>query len=661
MFKFLYCFLGLILPFTSLFGQKKESKPEFGKLPMAELVQAYSEIDSLASAEVLYDYADVDFEVNDYQGFVITMKVHKRIKIYNKSALDQGNFTIRTYEQSGTNREVVSGIKGLTYNMENGFMAWKELDKKSIFFEKVQEGVSQYKISMPNVKEGSVVELQYVISTPLNLRNKPKAWLFQGEIPVKWSELDITIPSHFFYQVIMGGYLPLYRNNQEVVDVSMGSSRYDTKGVHYDFVVKNAPAFKDEKFVPAESDFISRIDFELSRLNLPGQPEKSFSTTWEELDRTLRNSEFWGGRLKPNKDVKDLAASFVNINDPLERLTKIHGYISSVFKWDGYVSVWASDKIKKLFDTKTGNATELNILLCSVLREAGLDANLVILSTRSNGRINLIYPLLDKFNYTIVGVSIGDQLVYVDASDPLSSPGLLPSRCIVEDGRLIHENGGYFIKLKTNDSYSEMITVKAEIQPEDGILKGSFNQSSAGLLALESRTNHAANGEESFKEKLKNKEGGWEYDNISLVNFDNKEPSTTVSYDFKISEGGIMPDIMYIPSMLTHAIKENPLKRKTREFPVDFGHVINQTYKGVYKIPEGFEVESMPEPIGLSLPGSSAKFLYSVSVSGNELTTLSRIVFKNKVFSAEEYPYLREFYAKIVEKQGEQIVLRQKM
>lgn len=658
MSRYFPLFFGIIFSCT-LYAQDYEPERKFGKLPLAELTQKASRIDSSAGAEVLYDFAKVDFEYNSIVGLAIRTYIHRRIKIFQKSELDKGNFSVILYDESGNNRETISDIKGITYNVEDGKMVTEELYKKSIFFEKVRDGVFQYKISLPNVKEGSVVEYQYEITTPLRIRNKPKAWAFQSDIPVKWSEIDITIPAHFYYQVIMGGYLPLYRNTQNRVNVNMGNETFNTYGINYDFVVKDAPAFKDEKFVSADKDYISLIDFELSSIQLPGEPEKKFNTTWEELDRTLLTNQYWGNRFKPTKEIKELAANFKNIADPLERFSKVHAFIAKEFKWDGYTSLWASDNIKKLMDTKTGNASELNIVLCTALREAGLDANPVIISTRANGRINLVYPLLDKFNYTLVAVSIGDQLIFADATDPISSPGILPSRCIVDDGRLINENGSYFTKITSNDSYSESVNVTATIDVDKGKISGKFNRSCAGLLAHDLRTVYQKEGKTAFENTIKGGDDTWEYDNITLKNFDNSEESTLIAFDFAKEEGGVMPEMIYLPTMLTYALKENPLKRKTREFPVDFGHVINQTYSCTYKIPAGFEIESLPQSIALAIPGSTAKFLYSVVKSGEDVVVLSRLTFRKKTYPADEYPYLRELYAKIVEKHAEQIVLKQ--
>lgn len=67
----------------------------------------------------------------------------------------------------------------------------------------------------------------------------------------------------------------------------MGHTQLDCFGLNYKFTMTNAPAFKDESFISTDEDYLSKIEFELTSVSLPGQPFKNYSTTWSDIDRTM--------------------------------------------------------------------------------------------------------------------------------------------------------------------------------------------------------------------------------------------------------------------------------------------------------------------------------------------------------------------------------------
>jgi hypothetical protein len=59
-------------------------------------------------------------------------------------------------------------------------------------------------------------------------------------------------------------------------------------------------------------------------------------------------------------------------------------------------------KALKAYKDKTGNVAEINLMLTAMLRYAGLNANPVLVSTRSNGIA--MFPNRTAFNYVIAAV-----------------------------------------------------------------------------------------------------------------------------------------------------------------------------------------------------------------------------------------------------------------
>ena len=116
MLKILSSLLGLLISFT-LFAQKPPIK--FGEVPIEDLkLQVYPN-DSAAVAVVLADFGQTTMEYDQVEGFYLLFDRITRIKILKKEGLEYANFTIPLYH-SGTTDEKLSGLKAVTYNLENG-------------------------------------------------------------------------------------------------------------------------------------------------------------------------------------------------------------------------------------------------------------------------------------------------------------------------------------------------------------------------------------------------------------------------------------------------------------------------------------------------------------------------------------------------------------
>ncbi|AWV98066.1 DUF3857 domain-containing protein [Arcticibacterium luteifluviistationis] len=644
-----------------LFGAQgiaqKNNEPKFGTLTAEAFQDTYEDLDADPHAVVIYDKGNSEFVYSSNRGFEIESTYHVRVHILKKSELSRGNLTLSYYKGTSTTGDKIFRIKAATYNLENGKVVKSEMSKKAVFDEDVDDNYAEMKFSLPDVKEGSIIEYTYTKRSTLNHSSNPSTWYFQSDIPVRWSELNIEIPGYFYYQIIMGGYLPLAFNDQKPVNTTVQGTGLKVNAIQYKFVVKDAPAFKNESFITTSNDYISKIEFELSSVDIPGQPLKNYNTTWDELDETLMKSDYWIQYLSGKADLQEMAEPFKKIEDEKERAQAIYDYMIATYQWNDYVGVWSGGKIKDVLKEKKGTASALNLLALGLFQAAGLDAHPVIISTRRNGRINTIYPLLDRFNYTIVSLRIGIDKLFIDVTDPLLPMGTLPNRCLSAQGREIKRGKGEFVDIKTKGKFSELEEVEASFDLENASLIGNYKNSSDGYAAKRIRDNVKELGEDGYREGITKTFADWEIDNFTLNSIQNVYSPAINSFSFVKEDGGIMEDMIYLNPMVFGQISENPFKSKTRDFPVDFAHLTTHNYSISLEIPEGFEAEEMPEPIHLKLPNNGGRFIYSCSISEGKVKVISNITLKKAVFPANDYVLLKEFYDRIVSKHAEQIVL----
>lgn len=319
----LFVFLFLMLCFAKITAQEFK----LGKVSISELEQKVHPKDSSASAAILYKRgkARIDYDQND--GFITVMDVETRIKIYKKEGYDWANQEVWYYY--GTNfREKVSISDAVTYNLTNGKIESTKLKSDGIFDEVINKYRSKKKMTMPNVKEGSVIEFKYTIKSPDVLI---RDWDFQTSIPVNYSEFKTYVPEYFVFTPAQKGYVfpkvTSEKNNKSFIINS--KERYNTGGfgggatktefyqdkIEYMetqtiYIAEDFPAMKDEAYVNNIDNYTSSVGHELSMTKFPNKPIKQLSTDWNSVVKTIYDYEDFGPELNKTgyfeDDVKKL-------------------------------------------------------------------------------------------------------------------------------------------------------------------------------------------------------------------------------------------------------------------------------------------------------------------------------------------------------------------
>ena len=95
-----------------------------------------------------------------------------------------------------------------------------------------------------------------------------KSWEFQSDIPKMKSEYWAKIPGNYIYNITLTGFLQAYhailRNLLKIALRPGGGNKADC--ALYKFGMKDIPAFVEEDYMTAKSNFLSAINFELSEV-----------------------------------------------------------------------------------------------------------------------------------------------------------------------------------------------------------------------------------------------------------------------------------------------------------------------------------------------------------------------------------------------------------
>ncbi len=672
-----FLFAVLTITFLSVAGQGSP-KVKYGKVSDEDLNMRIYAPDTSAVAVILHDegYSTVSYELSKKR-FMLDFQRFVRIKILKQSGTDWGNLRISLFS-FGQSKEVLMNVDGTTYNLENGKVEKSVLKRDAIFQERENKYWEVARISLPSVKEGSVIDLKYSINSPLlwNLQT----WTFQYAIPVKWSQYYVSYPEYFNYNHSSQGYHWLNSKKQstksetinfvESVDRQgspwMGGGREQTaRSISfmsnvYEYSAKDVPAIKEEPFCTTIENFTTRLKFELSSIDFTkvGGEFKSYTNSWGAICDGLLDDADFGGQINAGNFAESLVADLIKgKNTDKEKAVAVYSYIQNNIRWDNFISISTSKSLKKTVGDKTGNSADINLLLLTMLRQAGLKADPVILSIRSHGLISPVHPSLSDCNYVIVCTRIDDKPFFMDATEPSLPAGELPIRCMNGDGVLVSKTSAGLIPLTVTPAFS---SISVMLEMKENKLSGNLLAYLYGKDAYDFREGvKDAGGPQAYFEKKKNSTNEIEYTDFRYEQLDSLHLPVRKKYGIILkSDLDEEASMIYLNPIVGKQMEKNPFSAPTRIFPVDFGVPFSEKYMFHMAIPQGYMVEELPQSKNIVLGDKDGVFTYSIAQAGDRINLVMRLSIEKAMFLPAEYPDLKSFFDLVVAKQAEHIVLK---
>ncbi|PZX92297.1 hypothetical protein DOS84_15920 [Flavobacterium aquariorum] len=654
--------LGLLILFS--FIKLNAQNFELGKVSVAELKEKQHSKDTSAVAAVLFKNGKTSFDYSLKNGFVAITEVTMRIKIYKKEGSDWANFTLPYYVgYENYNDDVVKFSNAATYNLENGSIVKTKLNSEGSFKKNVNEYWNEAWITLPNVKVGSVIEFKYVLKTE-NIVKFP-VFNFQDKIPVNYAEYTTNIPYFFTYKPIQVGFIDI-KMDSKVVGGSFSFDDKNSQTVNLSFrqlktkyTAENIPALKEENFVDNIQNYQSSLHHELEKTNFPDEKEKNYSKDWDGVAKTIYADKEFGIELQEGSYLlNDLKTILKDIDSKEERLAVVFKFVQNRMNWNNDNGYYTDKGVKKAYIDKTGNVAEINFILISMLKLAGLDASPVLVSTREHGIP--VFPNRTVFNYVVAAVVVDGKQVLLDATHKYTTQNILPLNVLNWKGRLIKQEGiSQEIDLVPTKPSGKYYTLMVKMD-KTGKMEGKYRFQMTDYDAYSFREKYAEINTDTYLEKIENDFGGIKIQDYSI---DNKKTdlANPILENFTFTASNycdIIGDKVYINPMLFFTQSHNPFVQEKRQMPIYFGYPKQEKYNISFEIPEGYIVESIPQPMKISTEGKELSFSVNTFSQGNKILIL--VVKENSmaIASADFYEPIKEFYQKMIDKQNEKIVLK---
>lgn len=646
-----YLLLGLAL--TLCLSTYSQKEPPFGVLTEEEITYEWPATKEPANAVVLFEKGDNYFEVINNR-ILLVKKFHTRIKILNEQGYDEGTISIPYYKGENAS-ERIEGLRAITHNGHTRV----NLMPDAIYTNDINERWSEQKFTFPKMAAGSVLEYEYKLISPFFYLFS--GWDFQSNLPKLYSEFNAKIPGNYRYNRNLKGSLVLAVNDAKLIKecfkIDGIPQAADCEVLTY--IMKDIPAFKEEDFMLGRTNFVSGIEFELSEYHRLNGVTERFTRSWRDVDREFKTDRDIGRQLnKENFFEKNVPESLLTEGTELERAENIYQFVRDHYTWNGRYGIYRDIRVKEAFEKKSGNIGEINITLINLLNSAGLDAQLMMTSTRENGLPKKTHPVMADFNYLIAKLNIGGQDYLLDASDRHNPFGMLPFHCLNYYGRVMDfKEDSYWHPISVDEKSQKLLRAQLQIDPQTGTVSGMLDEVNRGYDAVDRYRRLAGETPESQEQWLEARLPiGFHITDYKFLEDRSNEKMVYERMEFEWEEA-LKGGKLYINPFLMKFFDHNPFQVTDRQFPVDFGHNRAYSLNLGMEIPEGYEIERIPKSRKGSLPDGRGGLAFDCQLNGRNLTLNYTLLLNTTLVSVPEYPSLRELFLQALEVQDNSLIV----
>ena len=629
-------------------AQDIEPNLKWGKPTDQELQMTEYALDKEADAVVLYHKTDVSYQFTN-NDFRVIYRVNTRLKVLKPEGkrVADGQIAYLENETNRTRREIVTGLKATAYNMEDGKLVKTKMERSMTSEERLDKNQMVLKFSVPQVKVGTVIEIEYRIDSDYygNIRD----WYAQRDIPVLYTCYELSIPEWFTFNIEETGmnHMEKKESSEPMTLLFSGGTENILTNIKT-FVGRNLPALKDDDFVWHAADYGDKVTAELAGIFIPGSVYKSYTSTWDDIDNQLLSDEDFGGRLKRNSPLKDeiIAAGIPDISDKKERIAAVWKLLKSKVRWNGDYAFWGKSA-SKILKEGTGTNSDINFLLINMLQDAGIESTPVVMRTRDSGILPLSHSSLKYLNTFVVGIPMTDSgMAYLDGSAEDGYLNVLPAKLLVTRARVVQKPGAdLWVNLQANARGRETAIVQAQLSA-DGQLKG---QKSTMLVeeaaAAKRRLWRLAKDSTELFQKMQERDG-IEIQSYRLEGRHDFSPTVKEEMTFT-KQCDVAGDMIYLNPLVFIPQHESPFTTAERILPIEFPYNQSETQNVIITLPEGYVVEEAPKPIIIKFDGATARII--CNVNGNQLSVQYQMNISQTFYASTQYQDLKAFFDSVVE------------
>lgn len=478
-------------------------------------------------------------------------------------------------------------------------------------------------------------------------------WRFQNRLPTLVSRYSLTLPQGWRAQGIVFNHPKLEPS---------------VSGSNYAWEVRNLGPIKPEPASPPVDNLAPTVAINYFPLDTGSTAASKTFETWIQVSR-------WGTEVHEPQSIPDEAIISkareltANSKTELDKIRAIARFIQSlqyisidigVGKGNGYRPHAASQVLAKAY----GDCKDKANLMRAMLKTLNITAYPVAIYLGDPTRVREEWASPVQFNHCIIAIKIGDEtqvpavvphaslgrLLIFDATDPHTAVGDLPEE---EQGSLAlimaGDSGGLTRMPTLAPELSQLDRHASVVLSADGSITANLKEKSTGQTAVNERRWFRKLSSSEYQGMIEN----WvtrgattakisklvPLDDASSGKFDLDLDFTATSYAQSMQDRLLVfkPAIVSRREslFLTEAKRNHAVVLDARSF--------SETVS--VKLPAGFAVDELPDPIKLDTPFGSYKTSYEVKEG--ELLFTRTLAQRAGTIPVDQYPAVRSFFERI--------------
>jgi hypothetical protein len=577
--------------------------------------------------------------------------VYERIKVLTDEGRQYGNIEIPYIK----GQETIRGIEARTIRPDGTIVEFDGTVYDRQIIKSQDRKVQARTFTLPNVEVGSIIEYRYHHLLRYGYVFDSR-WVLSDDLFTRHAKFSLKPYEHFTLRWSWPMGLPpgTVEPRQET-----GAIRLETF---------NVPAFTSEEYMPPEDVMKYRVEFIYQEEE---SSQKDFDKYWKAFGK--RNNGKVQSFVRDHKALSQAVAPLVQPSDsPEAKLRKIYSYVQSLrnlsYERARSEQEKEREKLVEINDAGDilkhgyGNGIQLTWLFLGLVREAGLQADAVLLPTRDRSFFNPRLMNSNELDSNAVVVKLDALDLYLDPGVPHTPFGMLPWFETAVNGLRLDKNGGTWVTTPLARGTESRVARKAVLKlTTSGTLEGKVTATYTGLEAAARRL---LERDEDDTERRKYLEDDLKRDvpsgiDVKLTNtpdWDGSDAPLVAEYDLKVPGYAAMAGRRALITVgLFGGGEKHTFEHAARVQPLYFDYPYQHSEDISIDLPEGWQTSSVPKPRTQDL--KTLTYKVSAEDAHGTLNVKRELTMNMLLVNATEYPKVRGFYQTVRAGDEDQVVV----
>lgn len=498
-------------------------------------------------------------------------------------------------------------------------------------------------VEMPAAEVGATLEYRY--RKVYRYRVSGYGWSPQGRHPVLRSTLLISSGPYAWAPVALN-----MRGISKSMDV-------DPEG-RPRIVFTNVPAIYEEPFMPPEEEVTARLALISKYQN------------WQWGDLGKEAHAYFDKYFKRSKDARRKTREVVGeAGDPEVVVEKLYRWVQNNVDNTAYSETEegetetddGNDTVDDVLSTMQGSHLDLIRLFTFMARESGLDAEVALVTTRDQAFFRKNLKDLFQFNSELAAVRLDGEWRFYDPGTRYCPLGMVgwENEGLWENALITRDNGGFIVQVPSSAAAENLERRVTHLEiAADGQGKALVEEEDHGLAGTNFRNDLDHLGDDDrrgwLESRMTAREGLTVLD-LEVANLAAWSDPLQLRYRVQVDKLGTTAGTrLLLPATLVPL--PNPFVAAERRNDVYFPRTRRTVDEIIVAIPDGYEVESVPEDRELD----SGRLVYGLrfTPSDKEIKVSRELTVDLLLVDRAKYALLRKFFEEVEEADSAQIVLR---